>query len=261
MTARILVVDDIPANLWTLEARLTAEYFEVITAMNGPEAIAICEQGACDIVLLDVMMPGMDGFTVCRRLKTQASTAHIPIVLVTALDQPSDRVKGLEAGADDFLTKPIDEVSLLARVRSLTRLKVTIDELRDRAITTVSLGLIAPVATPEDDGRKGRIMVVEDRPSSAERIREALYKHHSVSIEASAQEALFKAAEDNIDLIIISLGLEAFDGLRLCSQVRSLERTRNLPNSRHRRPRRPSARFARPRNGRERLHRPPDRKK
>ena len=101
--------------------------------------------------------------------------------------------------------------------------------MRDRAITTVSLGLIAPVATPEDDGRKGRIMVVEDRPSSAERIREALYKQHSVSIEASAQEALFKAAEDNIDLIIISLGLEAFDGLRLCSQVRSLERTRNLP--------------------------------
>jgi len=230
MTARILVVDDIPTNLWTLEARLTAEYFEVITAMNGPEAIAICEQGACDIVLLDVMMPGMDGFAVCKRLKSQASTAHIPVVLVTALDQPSDRIKGLEAGADDFLTKPIDEIALLARVRALTRLKVTIDELRDRAITTVSLGVIAPLAhAPDDDGRKGRIMVVEDRPSSAERIVEALGRQHHVTVEASAQEALFKAAEDNVDLVVVSLGLEAFDGLRLCSQIRSLERTRNLP--------------------------------
>jgi len=230
MTARVLVVDDILPNLKLLEARLKAEYFEVIAATNGPDAIAICEGGECDIVLLDVMMPGMDGFEVCRRLKGQIATAHLPIVLVTALDQPRDRVRGLEAGADDFLTKPIDEVALITRVRSLARLKMSIDELRNRANTTVALGMIAPFAMPKaDDGRRGRILIVDDRASSAERLAQALSPHHNVFVEPESQEALFKAAEDNVDLIVVSLGLETYDGLRLCSQIRSLERTRNLP--------------------------------
>src|SRR6202023_2548286 len=124
MTARVLVVDDIPANVKLLEARLSAEYFDVTTAMNGKEALAICERAECDLVLLDVMMPDMNGFEVCRRLKTNPATHHIPILMVTALDQPSDRVRGLEAGADDFLTKPVSDIALVARVRSLTRLKL-----------------------------------------------------------------------------------------------------------------------------------------
>ena len=99
MTARVLVVDDVPANVKLLEARLSAEYFDVVTATNGPEALAVCRAAACDIVLLDVMMPQMDGFEVCRRLKADPATHHIPVVMVTALDQPSDRVRGLEAGA------------------------------------------------------------------------------------------------------------------------------------------------------------------
>src|SRR3954451_16478027 len=98
MSARILVVDDISANVKLLEGRVTAEYFDVITAMGGPEALAICRAAQCDIVLLDVMMPEMDGFEVCRRLNTDPSTHHIPVVMVTALDQPVDRVRGLEAG-------------------------------------------------------------------------------------------------------------------------------------------------------------------
>jgi len=91
MTARVLVVDDLFPNVKLLEAKLTAEYFDVLTAMNGPDALAICEQGLCDILLLDVMMPGMDGFEVCRRLKTAPLTAHLPVVMVTALDQPRER--------------------------------------------------------------------------------------------------------------------------------------------------------------------------
>ena len=92
MTARILVVDDISANVKLLEARLTAEYFDVVTAMSGPEALAMCRAAQCDIVLLDVMMPDMDGFEVCRRIKANTKTHHIPVVMVTALDSPSDRV-------------------------------------------------------------------------------------------------------------------------------------------------------------------------
>lgn len=230
MTARVLVVDDVLANIKLLEARLTAEYFDVLTATNGPEALAICAEGKCDIVLLDVMMPGMDGFEVCRRLKASPATAHIPVVMVTALDQPADRVRGLDAGADDLLTKPIDEMAVLARVRSLSRLKVTLDELRARAATSASLGLADSAAeTLADIGGKGRILLVEDRSASAERVVAAMAKFHEITIEPRPQEALFKAAEGDFDLIIVSLGLQNYDGLRLCSQLRSLERTRALP--------------------------------
>ena len=97
MTARILVVDDIPANVKLLEARLVAEYFDVLTAADGYEALAICEKQPVDLILLDIMMPGIDGFEVCERLKSNPRTAHIPVVMVTALDQPSDRVRGPES--------------------------------------------------------------------------------------------------------------------------------------------------------------------
>jgi two-component system cell cycle response regulator len=135
MTARVLVVDDILSNVKLLEAKLTAEYFEVVTAFSGVEALGKIEECDPDIVLLDVMMPGMDGFEVCRRIKHNPKTAHVPVVMVTALDQSADRVAGLEAGADDFLTKPVDDSALFARVRSLVRLKMMTDELRMRETT------------------------------------------------------------------------------------------------------------------------------
>lgn len=230
MTARILVVDDVLPNIKLLEARLTAEYFDVMTATNGPEALSICAEGLADIVLLDVMMPGMDGFEVCRRLKSDPKTAHLPVIMVTALDQPSDRVKGLDAGADDFLTKPVDEIALIARVRSLSRLKVMLDELRTRADTSASLGILSPAGPAAmDKGVGGRIMVVDDRASSAERLMASLGSEHTVELQTDCQEALFRGAEGGIDLFVISLGLKDYDGLRLCSQLRSLERTRNLP--------------------------------
>jgi two-component system cell cycle response regulator len=230
MTARILVVDDISANVKLLEARLTAEYFDVVTAMSGPEALELCRATQCDLVLLDVMMPELDGFEVCRRLKADPATHHIPVVMVTALDQPSDRVRGLEAGADDFLTKPVSEIALLARVRSLVRLKLVSDELRMRAATSKEIGIKDPVVEAiGDTGRNGRILVVDDRQTSYERIARTLAAEHDVDVESDPQEALFHAAEGGYDVLMVSLGLQNFDGLRVCSQVRSLERTRNLP--------------------------------
>jgi two-component system cell cycle response regulator len=230
MSARVLVVDDVPANVKLLEARLSAEYFDVTTAYSGVEALALCERAECDIVLLDVMMPDMDGFEVCRRLKSNPLTHHIPVVMVTALDQPSDRVRGLEAGADDFLTKPVTDVALVSRVRSLARLKMVTDELRMRAITSKEIGIESPEREAvAETGRNGRILIVDDRQSSYERIAATLATEHSVDVETDPNEALFHAAEGNYDLLIVSLGLQNFDGLRLCSQVRSLERTRNVP--------------------------------
>src|SRR5689334_11630529 len=230
MTARVLVVDDVPANVKLMEARLSAEYFDVVTALSGQEALAMCARAECDIVLLDVMMPDMDGFEVCRRIKADPSTHHLPVVMVTALDQASDRVKGLEAGADDFLTKPVSDVALIARVRSLVRLKMMTDELRMRAVTSREIGIENPAREAiADTGKGGRILVVEDRKASWERLMSMLGDEHEVEVEADPSEALFRVADGGYDLVVVSLGLQNFDGLRLCSQVRSLERTRNVP--------------------------------
>lgn len=230
MSARVLVVDDVLANVKLLEARLSAEYFDVVTANCGTQALEICERAECDIVLLDVMMPDIDGFEVCRRLKSNPKTHFIPVIMVTALDSPSDRVRGLDAGADDFLTKPVSDVVMIARVRSLTRLKMMTDELRMRAITSLEIGVNAPERNAvADDGKGGRILLVDDRPSSYERLAPVLATEHHVDVEPNPAEAVFHAAEGDYDLLIVSLGLENFDGLRLCSQARSLERTRSVP--------------------------------
>src|SRR6202789_3470970 len=174
MTARVLVVDDILSNVKLLEAKLTAEYFDVVTAFNGLECLAKVAEAAPDIVLLDVMMPGMDGFEVCRRIKSDPKTAHVPVVMVTALDQPSDRVAGLEAGADDFLTKPVDDAALFARVRSLVRLKMMTDELRMRESTGRSMGLLDPAETFSEAFPTGRILLIEDRPETVKSLSGAL---------------------------------------------------------------------------------------
>src|ERR1700704_6493307 len=201
MSARILVVDDVPANVKLLEARLSAEYFDVLTASNGAEALAICARAECDIILLDVMMPDMDGFEVCRRLKANPATHFIPVVMVTALDSPADRVRGLEAGADDFLTKPVCDIVLIARVRSLTPLEIGVQAPERSAIA--------------DLGKGGRILLVDDRPSSYERLAPVLSAEHTVDVESKPAEALFHAADGNYDVLIVSLGLDNYDGLRL----------------------------------------------
>src|SRR5204862_4239933 len=130
------------------------------------------------------------------RLKANPATHHIPVVMVTALDQPSDRVRGLDAGADDFLTKPVSDIALIARVRSLVRLKMVTDELRMRVVTSKEIGIQDPInAAIIDNGRAGRILIVDDRRSSFERIATVLASEHDVDVEPDPQEALFHAAE------------------------------------------------------------------
>jgi two-component system cell cycle response regulator len=227
MTARILVIDDLEANIRLLQARLSAEYYEVLTARDGPSGIALAAQATPDIILLDVMMPEMDGFAVCRALKEDPATRHIPVVLVTALDGRRDRVAGLEAGADDFLTKPIDDVMLFARVRSLTRLKAVMDELREREASGRRIGVIAGAAS-RLGGSGGRILVVDDNERQAERLAAELSIEHRPVIEADPDKALI-AARGPVDLLIINASAAGFDGLRFAAQIRTDEATRNLP--------------------------------
>ncbi len=229
MTARILVVDDIATNVKLLEARLMAEYFQVFSATSGQEALDICASSQIDIVLLDVMMPGMDGFEVCRRLKADPKTMHIPVVMVTALNEMSDRVTGLEAGADDFITKPVNDLALITRVRSLARLKMVTDELRLRAEAGSEMGIEQMLHHKDGGEGRSKVLIVDDRVSSYERVVKTLSRDHDVKVITDPQEALFVAAEEDFDLLVVSTGLENFDSLRLCSQLRSLNRTRMLP--------------------------------
>src|SRR5262245_10415716 len=229
MTAKVLVVDDILANVRLLEAKLMAEYFEVTTAMNGLDALESVQRVKPDIVLLDVMMPGMDGIEVCRRIKSNSATLHIPVIMVTALDQPEDRIRGLEAGADDFLTKPVNDLALFCRVKSLVRLKMLTDELLSRHGPENEEFIRRCGGIGGEPDEPGQVLLIDNRGLLHERIRAALDGRHQLDCVSDPQKAVLAAAEKDYELVLINLDLDGYDGLRLCSQLRSLQRTRQIP--------------------------------
>jgi len=131
--ARILIVDDNEANVDILRARLQANDYDIVTAPDGEEALAAAREHLPDLILLDVMMPKLDGIEVCRRLRADDSMPFIPIILVTAKSDPKDVVAALEAGGDEYLTKPVDHASLVARVKSMLRIKALQDRVQEQA--------------------------------------------------------------------------------------------------------------------------------
>lgn len=231
MTARVLVVDDIFPNVKLLEAKLRAEYYDVVTALSGPEALKKIVEESPDVVLLDVMMPGMDGFEVCRQIKANPAVAHIPVVMVTALTDTEDRVRGLENGADDFLSKPVNDVALMARVRSLVRLKMTIDEWRARETTASQLGVTDNASSVmQQPADKASILLLEDMEFESTRIRDTLAKDEStVTTVLSGVDAIGEINKKDFDLIVVSLNLAKEDGIRFCAHLRSNEKSRTTP--------------------------------
>ncbi|EIM75280.1 response regulator PleD [Nitratireductor aquibiodomus RA22] len=180
-----------------------------------------------DVVLLDVMMPGMDGFEVCRRLKSNAATQHIPVVMVTTLGETSDRVRGLEAGADDFLSKPVDDLQLVTRVKSLVRLKMLTDELRLRTETAENAGF--EPGLEEDRRDLPAILLIDEAPHSSAAMAAMLRGHFSLDVEDDPQAGLFRAAEGGYECVLVTSSYATYDPLRLCAQLRALDRTRFLP--------------------------------
>ncbi|HTI84047.1 MAG TPA: PleD family two-component system response regulator [Acetobacteraceae bacterium] len=229
MTARILIVDDVPANTRLLEAKLSAEYYQVASAKDGFEALRMAQEWQPDLILLDVMMPGMDGFECCRKLKEDLATLHIPVVMITALGEPAERLHGLESGADDFLTKPVEYETLMARVRSLVRLKRLLDEWRARGETARAMGLTSEtVALPSVTG--ARALVVDDWDLGAQTTQEALSRDGIVAGRArSGSEALALSSAIPFDLIVLSLSLIEEDPLKLASSLRAADATRDVP--------------------------------
>jgi two-component system cell cycle response regulator len=229
MTARILIVDDVPANTRLLEAKLSAEYYQVASARDGFEAVRRARDWQPDLILLDVMMPGMDGFECCRILKGDDSTLHIPVVMITALGDSAERLRGLEAGADDFLTKPVEYDTLMARVRSLVRLKRLLDEWRARGETARALGLTGQSqAIPNVAG--ARALVIDEWDLNGDVILRALAREAiEVDPVRTGAEVLDHAARHSYDLIVISLQLADEDSLKLVSALRAADSTHETP--------------------------------
>ncbi|HHL42778.1 MAG TPA: PleD family two-component system response regulator [Hellea balneolensis] len=225
MSARVLIVDDLAPNIHLLEVKLAAQYYDVLSAMSGEEALEIAARERLDLILLDAMMPGMNGFETCKRLKSDAKTWHIPVIMVTALEESKDRIRGLEAGADDFITKPIDDFNLMARVKSLLRLKMVTDQLLSH--TGHTLENSRPILDHLDTS-KGRILLLDDHIRKLEKLGQPLAGSHELVLETDPKTAI-KSAAKQIDLIVVSLVSKEFDGLRFCASLRADARTREIP--------------------------------
>jgi two-component system cell cycle response regulator len=227
MSGRVLVVDDVEANVKLLEAKLSSEYFDVLPAYNGRTALEMADAELPDVILLDVMMPRMDGFEVCRELKASPRTADVPVVMVTALSDAASRLRGLETGADDFLTKPVNDIALFARVRSLVRLKRMMEELRVREAICGRFANCDSLAA-QDTG-PARILIVEDDRFAAARVAETLRPiANSATLASSCAEAQTLLTPDT-ELIIASLSVSGGEALRLVTQCRANEAFRQLP--------------------------------
>ncbi|WP_084396784.1 PleD family two-component system response regulator [Henriciella aquimarina] len=227
MSARILVVDDILANRRLMQAKLEAKYYSVLLAENGQQAIELTRTEEPDIILLDIMMPGMDGYEVCRRLKEDAETAHIPIVMLTALSETADRVRGLQAGADDFLTKPVDDFALMARINALNRYNAVAGELRKREASGVRAGALSEEETLSLD-RKANVLLVDTNPRGSKAIRQPLEEagHRVLSLDEAGSPGDRRSS--NLDIVLLSLSHQTYDPLRLCAHFRTSEVTRGL---------------------------------
>lgn len=227
MSARILVVDDIEANRRLLKAKLEAKYYDVIVAENGRQAIDAAKSEGPAIILLDVMMPGLDGYETCRLLKADPDTAHIPVVMVTALSEVEDRIKGLDAGAEDFLTKPVDDFALMTRIETLMRYNTVADELRRREASGMASGSLEAVDL-EDLKKPASILIIDDNQRSSARLAKRLREEDHTVVTLLESGGLSPEAGRKAELVIVSLNAERFDPLRICAHFKMHETTRSL---------------------------------
>jgi putative two-component system response regulator len=235
----ILVVDDLEANVRLLERLLLRDGHRVLIARDGAEAIAQVERHPPDVILMDVVMPTLDGFETCRRLKDNPSTRLVPIVLLTAMQESGGRVRGLEAGADDFLRKPVDAAELSARVRSLVRLKRYTDDLDTAESVLLSLALTIEARDATTDGhcqRLARYAVDLGREAGlAEDELAALAKGgflHDIGKVGIPDAILLKPAPlTPAEFAMMKRHTEIGD--RLCGQLRSLRRVRPIVRHHH----------------------------
>ncbi len=228
--SRILVVDDDPMNVKLVEGILKKDGYESIKAFGGEEALAKVRSERPDLILLDVMMPGMDGYEVTRRLKADSATAAIPIIMITALNGTEDKVCGLECGADEFLTKPVNAAELLARTKSMLRLKQYQDQLmlRTRSETAFGEGH-GPLAAAPDRPRRQHVLLVEDNDKDLRLLSGQIEDHgYDVSVAHDGEEALQRILAGGVDLVLLDIFLPGMDGFEVCQRLKESAETRDI---------------------------------
>ena len=228
MAGKILIVDDVATNRIVLKVKLSGARYETVQASTGEEALRLIAQEAPDLVLLDVHLPDMNGIDICRKLKSEFATAHLPVIVITASPDRETRLAALQAGADEFFVKPFDELVLLARLRSLLRARETDEELRLRDSTCRDLGFAeAPAPFPAP----ARIALIAESRAAAIGWKAMLaqFLPSDQLLPCTREEALAAAVEDPApDAYVIAADLDRpGEGLRLMSELRSRSSSRH----------------------------------
>ncbi len=227
---KVLIVDDEPINVEVLADTLPADEYETILAYSGPEALEKVAEETPDLIILDIMMPGMDGYEVIRRLKKDPSTYEIPIILITALHGMEDKLKGMEAGADEYLNKPVNIIELLTRVKSLVRLKRYREQLKIHVNSRDAF--ILPTGYKETIERTKDFPVVllaEGKEEDARLIRGYLDgEHYHVKWARDGEETVSRTQKERIDVIILNTVLPDMEGFEVCRHLKGMDRTRNI---------------------------------
>ena len=229
MPGRVLIVDDVATNRLVLKARLSANYFDAVTASDGLAALEVLRKESIDVVLLDVKMPGMDGYDVCKAIKSDPQFAHIPVVMVTATNTIEEKIRGLDAGADDFLSKNIAGCVLVARIQNLVRVKIMLDELRLRDTVFRDLGVQPSPTCDKLLGTAGCKVLFSPGCGIGPSAQSYLGMNIPVALEfCKTMPDFFRRLDtDAPDGVVIAHKLpDGCDGLRVVSQIRATLNTR-----------------------------------
>ena len=221
---KILIVDDDPTSLKILESMLPADRYSVVKANNGEEALESAFDQPPDLILLDIMMPGIDGYEVTRKIKKDSRTKDVPIIIITSLDECESKVKGLEEGAEELLSKPVHSTELLARVSSMIRLKEYRDQLTIRTLSGKSFGIMSkqPEEVQIKEADLPRILLVEDTEVDAKIVENALDgEPFQLNTVNNGKEVFSFLSQEKTDLILLDILLPDLDGFEICQRLKS----------------------------------------
>ena len=227
---KILIVDDEPLNVKLLAAMIPADQYDTFTAFSGEEALKMVADLPPDLILLDIMMPGLDGYELTRILKGDPESRDIPIVLVTAFGGADCEIKGMEAGADEFLNKPVNKTELLARAKSLLSLRQYKEQIKTR---TCSINSITQKNGDEkfadNEINLPSILIVEDSKLDAKLIQRYLHgEPYQIKLAKDGEEAISRAQQEQIDVILLDLILPGKNGFEVCRSLKEMESTQNI---------------------------------